>query len=489
MADVAIFDRADTSDPAPLAGIRSRLADARLRARIDLLLEGLAWSLAAGLGVACAAYLLQRLGGTLAPANPWRAALSLGLAAFGASALAAAARALAFPPAEATLARRADRLFAFDERLSTALEIDAARTSGWAATLRTAALAEAGQRASAIDPKRLSPLKAPAALWAVLALALALAALILVPQPLSVGTQGVVALEPTGQQREETAANLRQIADTIRAEAARPDGYRAAIARTLEDAAGEYLAGTTTFGELTQQLYQLLDHAQRLDPAERMPTATVAPAADIPRLIEAALNAHLDQLAEPQSAAAERLPEPGTTASAEVGPGGGEGGDVNNPDGVNPTPAPPTDAAYAAEMARLSTADYDEDDGLAGLPSDFKFENTRPIAAVPVGGAAEAGKGEGDAIGRGVMPLAGDALAGRDAFNLLEAMALPLETGEAGRRIRIDVEPQALPGTPGIAPAAGQWRGTAAEAVSRHAIGPEDRAIVARYFTHDEAAP
>lgn len=489
MADVAIFHRADSSDPAPLAGIRSRLADARLRARIDLLIEGLAWSLAVGLGVACAAYLLQWIGGTLDPASPWRNSLLLGLAAFGASSLAAAVRALAFPPGEAMLARRADRLFAFDERLSTALEIDGARSGGWAATLRTAALAEAGQRASAIDPKILSPLKAPSALWAVLALALALAALTLVPPPSFMELQGDVPTVPTVAQREETAANLRQIAETIRAELSRPDGYRAAIARTLDDAAGQYLAGTTTHAELTEQLTQLLDHARRLDSAPGMPALNAASAAEIPKLIEAALNAHLEQLAQPQTAPAEdRLPAPGTQPGGEAEAGNGEG-NATNPDGVKAmdAAAPQTANSSAFPEAIPGTTDYE--DGLAGLPLDFKFENTVQFAAVPAGGAAEAGKGDGDAIGRGVMPLGGEALAGRDAFSLLEAMALPLEAGETGRRIRIEVDPQAMAATPGIAPAAGAWRSTPAEAVSRQAIGPEDRAIVARYFTHDEAIP
>ncbi|MCC6981942.1 MAG: hypothetical protein IT535_01610 [Bauldia sp.] len=485
MADYAIPERADYPALAPLAGVRTRLAEARRRARLDLLAEGIVWSAVVGLGVACAALLFARFGGSVGSAGPLALAALAGSTAFALAAAAAVRRAVLFPPSLASLARRADSVFGLDERLSTAIELDRkAGGAGWVRTLGAAAIAEAGEQAALVDPRRLAPLRAPRLLWAVPALVLALAVMALAPIRQEAGTAGgIVASEPTLAQRQEIAANLREIAQTIRQDlASRPDGYRTAIARTLEASAENYAAGSATHGELAQQLGALLDHARRLDSAEG-----VAPAAsaDVPRLIEAALSAHLEQLARPPSPSTDgRVPEAGAAAEGPPQPGDGEG---NAPDSgeVNAMNAgPPREASATGYAAAIPDAsDYDE--GVFTPPPNFSEQQyqLQQFAGVPVGGAANAGKGEGDAAGQGVMPLAGEALAGMDAFGREETVALPLESGDSGRRIRIEVEPQAMPSAAGVAPAApGTWRYVAAEAVSRQALGPEDRAIVSRYF-------
>jgi hypothetical protein len=303
-------------------------------------------------------------------------------------------------------------------------------------------------------------------------------------------TAGLTNAEPTLAQREETATSLREIAQTIRQEtASRPDGYRAAIARTLEAAAESYTAGTVTHGELARQLGQLLDHARRLDSA-----AGVAPAAaaDIPRLIQSALDAHLEQLAQPPTPSADAGgPDP---QAADTTPAAGDGNSTMPKTGeVHAMNAGPPQAASATgdPAANLGSTDYDE--GVFTPPPNFSEEQyqLQQFAGVPFGGADNAGKGEGDAAGRGVMPLAGEALAGVDPFAAREAIALPLESGDSGRRIRIEVEPEAQPSAPPALPpsAPGTWRYGTTEAVSRQLLGPEARAIVSRYFGRDAGPP
>lgn len=471
-----------------MAGIRARLADARLRRRLDILLEGLAWSAAIGLGVLCATYLVTRLGTGLDRTYPWRAPMLFGSVAFGIAALAAAVRAIAFPPSDTVLARRADRLFLLDERVSTALEIEPSRAVGWAATLRAATLTEAGSRAAAIDTRQLAPFRAPTVLWAVAVLGLIVGGLTLVPLPsLLDAPSRAVTIEPTQQQREETSTNLHQIAQEIREETAPRDGYRDAIARTLDDAANQYAAGAVTHGELAEQLNQLLDHARRLDsPGGAAPSGSV----DIPQMIEDALQAHLDQRQPDAEALAEEpLPDAGNGEQPPAEPGdvttpGTNTGEVRAMDPSIPRPAFMNDGVDI-----YATMDYEDGDYEPARDSRQSSASAEQFAATPVGGASNAGKGEGDAAGQGVVPLGGEALLGQDAFALLEAMALPIESGESGRRIRIEVDPTATASTPAAAPAAGAWQATPAEVIDRHPLGPEDRAIVARYFAHDETAP
>ena len=490
MADVAIIDGAKSPAPAPLAGVRARLADARNRARLDLLIEGLAWSLVVGLGVACAALVVQRLTGKIDPAAPWLLPVAAGTVALALAAGVALLRAVVFSPTLSLLAQRADSVFGFDERLSTAMEISGrAPVAGWARTLTVAALAEAGERAALLDPRRLTPLRTPTVLWAMPALVLLLAVVALVPlRPAGLVPASAASGQPTGEQRLETAANLREIAQSIRQElAARPDAYRAAIARTLEAAAENYVAGTATHGELARQLTQLIDHAQRVDTADG---AALAAAADIPKLIEAALSAHMDQLAQPPSPDA-FLPEQGVAADGQPQAGNGEANpaDAGEVRAIDAGPLRTADvSAYPAPIA--DTSNYDE--GIFTPPPNYHVEEYPMLqfAGVPYGGADNAGKGEGDAVGRGIMPLGGEALAGIDAFGRTESIALPLENGDTGRRIRIEVEPQAMPSAAGLAPAApGTWRYAPTEAISRQQLGPEDRAMVGRYFGHDADPP
>src|SRR5690606_11539481 len=81
----------------------------------------------------------------------------------------------------ATAARMADLRFDLDERLSTALECGLATGVSSHQPVVHALLADAAARSASVDPVALVPLRVPRPAWYALALALAFAALEMVP--------------------------------------------------------------------------------------------------------------------------------------------------------------------------------------------------------------------------------------------------------------------------------------------------------------------
>jgi hypothetical protein len=140
------------------------------------------------------------------------------------------------------LARVADRTFALQERLSTALDVAAKLRSDSAVDpVRAALLADAEQRAGAIDPRELVRLRLPHAVWAVPALIAAAILLQVVPPdafgrtaPGSSTARDVSDDGPLSrQQAADTAANLRRIAEILQQDATqRSDPYLRTIARS-----------------------------------------------------------------------------------------------------------------------------------------------------------------------------------------------------------------------------------------------------------------
>jgi hypothetical protein len=104
-------------------------------------------------------------------------------------------------------------------------------------------------------------------------------------------------------------------------------------------------------------------------------------------------------------------------------------------------------------------------------------------AVQAVGAAADAGAGEGDRAGNGTRPLGNDVPTRTDLATGAD-MLLPDFVGNDGRRIRIELTPQAA--VSDVAPpAAGgdrNWRHAGEEPVARSTFDAGDRKVVGRYF-------
>ena len=175
---------------------------------------------------------------------------------------------LLLAPDLAVLARAAERRFALQERLSTALEVAATlRADTRFDPIRAALLADAEHHAGAIDPRRLVRLTLPRAAWAVPVLLVAAVLLQIVPpdafgRAVPAATTARDALEDgalSRQQAADTAANLRRIAEMLDQDAAqRSDPYLRTIARTLERLSGEVARAKLDRRQLASELNRLL---------------------------------------------------------------------------------------------------------------------------------------------------------------------------------------------------------------------------------------
>ncbi|MCW5715044.1 MAG: hypothetical protein KIT43_11075 [Bauldia sp.] len=393
-------------------------------------------------------------------------------------------------------ARAADRRFGRKERFSTALEVAGDRRG--LSAVSQALMIDVAAHVAAIDPRDLVPVRISGPILAAAAMALfigaaMLAALTYAPAA-GVGTGATLPAQPAilaEAEREDVAEEIRRIAMALAEDAERRDDpYLGAIARELERVA-EAVATEPTLDRagLTADLERL-----RANTADAYGRAgeTAGATGDLTRLVDGALR----EVIEGPRGASPLSPEPGPRPAMEGGepaaPAAGEPGPdaaapAAFPPGAMPSPTPPgpgaaanTDDLYelealnvaAAEAARRAARNLDQPGQLAG--------------AVPIGAAADAGIGEGDAAGRGVRPLEGGAVT---EFGTPPEIAGEMVLEDAregdGRRLRMDTAPPGA-GT-GIPLAEGErtdagWRQLPEQEVTRTIIQPSAADVLTRYF-------
>ena len=144
-------------------------------------------------------------------------------------------------------------------------------------------------------------------------------------------------------------------------------------------------------------------------------------------------------------------------------------------------------------MRRLAGADipwlFVDEDGAAVDPRSqlerlvAEDERRARAAAQPSGAAANAGRGDGDQAGDGAQPI------GRGEAKTLdlaatEQMLLPEPQSPEGRRIRIEIPPNAAPSEvamPSSVVTEG-WRPMQEQSVDHPALDAQDLKVVGRYF-------
>lgn len=483
-----------------LPALRAFFRRVRARKRLGAVLRSAVWSLLAGLVALCVLEGAAAVLGGAAPAAPV-AALEFSIAIF-ASALALASLVVVLgAPDNATLARAVDREFSLQERLSTALEVDTGLPHGTALDpVRSALLAETEQRASAIDPRQVVRLSLPRAAWAVPVLIAAAVLLQLVP-PGAFGfadPRGVISGADrnggglTGQQSADAAANLRRIAELIGKDAeAQSDPYLRTIARTLDRLSADVGRATVDRRVLAAELDRLLQHtrqayargerqgdldrgAARQDPAEMLKSA----------LDDIAGNRQAGATTPQDSAA------PGTKPDARVAARDrtvqpSERKAVGGQAPAETATSSRLPAGWADILKNLDDYDLAELDPRSQIERTFAEQQRRERArGQPAGAAQDAGQGEGDQAGDGTRPLGnGDLAAPADGVAGGD-MVLPDQAGNDGRRIRIEIPPDAVRSNVAPPPSgsAGDWRRVHEQSVARPALTADDRKVVGRYF-------
>jgi hypothetical protein len=485
-----------------LPALRACLQRAQMRSRVGAMLRGTVFGLVAALVLLCGLEVLVLYFNMAAPAA-WFATLPrhpLLYVAFSGAVFAGAlvlATTLAFllTPDIATLARATDRALALQERLSTALEVDASLQSHAAlGPVRYALLADAERHAASIDPRQLVRLDLPRAIWAVPVLIAAAVLLQLVsPDALAVSRGPVADAERdgggfTGQQSEAAAANLRRIAELLDKDAEeRSDPYLHTIARTLERLSSDAARPGIDRRVLTSVLSQLLGHARQAYGQTSNPDRGATP-----REVVQQLQAALDDIAGIQQAKAAAAHEPEGGAGDVAAAGRGQAG--------RPTPSSERRAVGSRTSPGTATPDRQPagwDDLLKDLddydPVDPRIEKERAFAeqqrraraaAQSAGAAKDAGLGEGDRAGDGTRPLGNGGATAPTELTPGAEMVLPDQAADNGRRIRIELPPDVV--LSGVAPptaASGtEWQRSREQAIERAAPGAEGRKVVGRYF-------
>lgn len=399
------------------------------------------------------------------------------------------------------LARRAERRYGLDERLSTALEVhDSDHRS---APMSLALLADAEHR-GAFDPAGVIPFRLSPVAWAVPALLAAALVLGLLPElvPGDGRPPAIVVAVPAPElseaERAAAAADLRRIADLMAGEAERlDDPYVGAVARQLQQLGEQVSSGSTPRSDLAASLERLSSYAREAL-ADRPGTPSALPA-----LLDAARERIAPAPGEDTAIAAA---EPGATRDAGASGDAPQPGDAPAAGPRGPgAPMDPADIerqlaeleAAAEQRANAPAAEPPPPGQASGnyfeAPSDPRIELERRLAedmrqamnqGERVGGAQDADVG-GDLAGQGVRPL------GNDEQGLIargepgEELLLPGMERE-GRQIRIDLAPETVTADVDSAAAGpGAWRKGPSSAAARTRVAISDRAVLQRYFARD----
>lgn len=505
-----------------LAGLDERLRRARRRSVYATLANFVVASVLISLGVFCLLQLAHNLLGTLAPSVTFAAQLVPDwmsnwrpppfsqnvLLATGAGLVAIAVMpviAVMQHPSIAFMARAADRRFATDECLSTALEVSSA-PARWPGVVAQALLNYANIRSVEVEPRHLVPMRLPR-FAAGIPILLGFAAMITIVPPPPLVQDAYYALLPEAsetllpeiaaqarEQQQRTAANLRAIAAILKQDGeARADPAIQAISNALDRLGKEVGANAGMRGEtLSQELGRLLGLARDAYARAGEEEASRNLARLIAGLNELAPNrpegAYQNVPIKPATGQArEDTPIPdnplagllttreyaGIDDFADMVPPGTVLGDPRR-DQQRGGDGPPD--AVAMDERTVANNPVDADYGPDGPDADGV------AAGVMIGGAD--GVGPGDYAGVGARDLFGRVTRPGDPIDVDGEMVLENPGIGGGRRIRLNLPPQIELQIPAatVPGAVGGWRTLAEEQVTRTDLPAPARDVVSRYF-------
>ncbi len=490
-------------DPSDLAAVTMRLELARRRALRATLLAGLIWS-----GLAAALVLLVLEGVRVLAPQAWSSA-GLPAIAFRPAALAAAAVFVAGAavalvvaslrtPDIAAMARIAEQRFTLQERLSTALEARARVGAHPPPTVVRALLRDAAGQSGAIDPRRLIAMRIPRAAWLFPAVIALLAVVEFAPPaPLTVSVARTDAVpEAFLDLSEQTAIAdlLMAVANQInRDERFRDDPMAGALARTLTSL-GDTLRATPGMerAALSARLQELLRQAETtmgtggLQVADAGPSPLEALAAAVRGIDTSRFQPQSELALAPDAARPSPDGGPAADLAQRQAAAGGNDGSPDQPAGDSPAdPRAGTPAAGLADAGAAPDAPFDYYEAAQLAAEQEPAEPPAEMAGEVAGAADNAGRGESQLAGRGTQPLGDEAPWEAATVALGEELLLAYDRPDEGRRIRLELPPEARLATlagDNLPPSADGHRPTAEAEVNHAAVAADRRDIVRRYF-------
>jgi len=499
-APMPTSEDADTRLPA----LRGSLKAVRMRARIALMVRGSVFSLVVALTLLCGLEISgfyfdigAPVTSVAAPSVQPLSYVAWSVAAFTSAFGLATVLAFLLTSDFALLARKVDRALGLQERLSTALEVDASsRPQAALDPIRAALLTDAERHAAAIDPRQIVRLDLPRAVWAVPGL-IAMAALLQLVSPdafgLAASRGSIAGVERggagfSGSQAAEAAANLRRIAELLGKDAEeRSDPYLRTIARTLKRLSSDAERSDIDRRALAGALDRLLAHTRQAYGQASTPNRGAAQRDVVQQLQKALDNINGNRQA---GAVAPREPDAGMDAGNVATTERGQTGRVAQPlerkiVGVGtPSEAASPSRQPSRDDLLKDLDDYDPVDPRIEKERAFAEQQRRARAASQSAGAAQdAGQGDGDRAGDGTRPLGNGATASTGLTPAAE-MLLPDPAANNGGRVRIELPPEVMPSTV-APPAAGsgiEWQRAREGAIVRAAPSVQDRTVIGRYF-------
>jgi hypothetical protein len=462
------------------------------RARLDRkrALRGSAWAALGAVLVFGLLRIAERLGIPFALADSIVSSLALSLGVLLAGVAGVLAHIHRRQATLATAARMADLRFDLDERLGTALECGLATGASSDQPVVRALLADAAARSAGVDPVALVPLRVPRPAWHALALALAFAALEMVPGGPGLPTTSTAASPPA--LAPSSAPRILETAALLREEAARQsDEYLWVVAEAMEKLAGELVAERMTGEEAAGELSRLLDHADRA-------TQTAAATAES---AESTGSDPSQQPARPESEG-EPVPPPGGEERAQNEPSAVEAAETTSPSEELQTALqdlrselsnPPPDRERAERLATSTDAPPEpEVDTQAPQPGSQDSIAPGQLASMRLGPRGEGARenelaspqdGAGSSPFRTGTPEIGE-IPNTPPTQDFELPSNP-EAGGARRRVSDEITPETrLTTVAETALREGTWRKVQEAHVSSEPLGITYREVATRYFLY-----
>ncbi len=473
-----------------LSELRTRLEQSRSRVRAGLLLRAALWSaLVAGVSfllLRLLAFLGQPLGVL------WSAVI------FAVAFMVGIFWAWQKTPSLLELAQRADRRFALFERTSTALELSQSQHEGLSGNLASAVLADAARYSSQIIPRVLAPMKFPRVGWLTLSLALVIAVVqFVVPERFFTQQETVVISEPlSAEEQNVTVTNLRRTAELLSEEAeVKKDPYLQALAQAFNELSTKIETGSLDREATQLELNRLMEHVERAFAGEGEATPSSEGFSNTP-------NPELTSQPLPPDAIENQLPSEGQTAampgaSQQTSPSSSLDELLSGLGRIEAT-LQQNKANREANQGQVTMADrqqfgpYITPESLEGLKALEERRKQQALAAgQPVGAAQESTAGEGDLAGEGSQALSEGEMTDFETLGeVAEEMLLPENQTASGERIQLELPlPTQLTEVADRQEAnTEEWQAGQETELRRDFIGPQDRAVVSRYFNREETA-
>lgn len=380
------------------------------------------------------------------------------------------------------VAQRLDRRLQLSETLSTAYELRDRPAGPVMRTLRSRADALAAQ----VDLHRVVPWWSRAAMFALgflLVAALVVLAGMLRPSP-QVAVDIPAGIEATDEE-QVTSEGLDTLAQLLADDADRKNSdYLAAVSHSVERLA-EQLQSGRSLEDVAAELKTLLEHA-KAGYEGQLPSWLHGNSDDLQNMLQDAASF---SEAKRQATLSREAQRDGSTEA------GGLSSDMYNldpsilersaadlPAGVNPNQS-------KAGGEREGNLDNGPMGGSDFQPRPMDSEELDNAGALPIGGAAQSGKGESNIAGGGSQPLLDDAGFLQSMPDPASEMALTAADPQDDGHIRIYVPTSAeARDASGAVGGAEAYARQAAQAVDRQAVEGDAALVVSRYFNNAAGA-